>query len=638
VAWQLIQSIFDVQGVNGFIPKYRYSPLKSSTRQGDRRDVYYIPNTKFPYKDFFHKLTNHSEAYESYFPPSSKSQYARHQLSSSVPLAALPLHSTIILEIFYLSSQTDYDLLQLELYFTKLFQWHSFLYNYRNISANSNIVGIQHPWESTVPMKSPFWRYVFQLMENDNHTVTNHNWTTPFSIPNSVKSNSDYPGDEIYNSFLYLFHCNSVHNHTPCFTMVDVGFSSILSKSSRDLLQIAQILNDKRCARTITTQEWDALYQWVNMPSTIEEKSWDELNLSFTSQILLPATTGSAHTRPSYTAGATNHSLNQHGSSDFVASLDVPHTVTNFETNTEQETINDGMPISKPLQSISFPVADNFLVFYGIKVTNTTKTDYMIFHLVEDEGCFSFQIGGKYYPILPVGSTQCSTQMFENVNIKSDLPFISISPTLNYWVAKGLIWNEEHGLGHFILNSTLKLIFQLPKTNLEIITDNTSCDDWNNTFAQFYDGLSGEPLLDRYDGNTSTCDSKWTETAAIVFEMLRPDKNFTYSPAPPLSSGWIFLFMTIELGVTLSVGIGCFLFSFNLRRRLAAESEDGDAFAQLITIQGEDEWHDASLTDLYGEAYNPQTTVQETEHHHPGYLTEIFEEQYEKIAQQKNSH
>jgi hypothetical protein len=95
--------------------------------------------------------------------------------------------------------------------------------------------------------------------------------------------------------------------------------------------------------------------------------------------------------------------------------------------------------------------------------------------------------------------------------------------------------------------------------------------------------------------------------------------------------------MTIELGVTLSVGIGCFLFSLNLRRRLAAESEDGDAFAQLISIQGEDEWHDSSLVDLYGEAYNPQTIVQETEHH-PGYLTEIFEEQYEKLAQRKNSH
>lgn len=641
VAWQLIQSIFDVQGINGFIPKYRYSPLTSSSKQGERNDAYYIPNTKFPYKGFFQKLTNHSEAYASYLPPQQNNQLRRGQLSSSIPLAALPLHSTTILEIFYLSSQTDYDLLQLELYFTKLFQWHSFLYNYRNITSNSNIVGIRHPWESTIPMKSPFWKYAFQLMGYDNHTMTNHNWTVPFSTPNSVKSSNDYPGDDMYNLFLFLFHCNSAQNHTQCFTMVDVGFSSILSKSSRDLLQIAKILNDKRCARTITTQEWDTMYQWVNVPSsdTIEETSWDDLNLSFTSQILLSTTSVSANALPSYTTNTKNYSLNQHGNSDFVASIDATHTVNHFK-NTVPETINDEMSNSTTFQSISFPVADNFLVFYGVKVTNTTKVDFMIFHLVQDEGCFSFQIGGKYFPILPVGTTQCSTKMFEYHKNESDSPFISISPTLNYWVSRGLIWNDEHGLGHYIMNSTLKLIFQLPKTSLDIFTDNSTCDDWNNTFAQFYSGLSGEPLLarqDSYDDSTSSCDSKWTETAAIVFEMLRPDKNFTYSSAPPISSGWIFLFMTIELGVTLSVGIGCFLYSFNLRRRLAAESEDGDAFAQLISIKGEDDWYDASLVDLYGEAYNPQTIVQETEHH-PGYLTDIFEEQYEKLAQRKNSH
>jgi len=255
---------------------------------------------------------------------------------------------------------------------------------------------------------------------------------------------------------------------------------------------------------------------------------------------------------------------------------------------------------------IPIPVSDNFLVFYGIKIANRTHTDSMIFHLLQEDGCFSFNIGN--YPIFPTGG---SCLVAPNIGRKDRLALLS--PTLNYWVSKGFIFNDENGLGHYLMNSTLNLVCQLPNSisnddgrsnNSDIFT---KCE-FNNTFSQFYNGYSGKPALvqllaESIDAGTghsvepTTCESKWTESASVVYDMIRPDKNFTYTIAPPIASGWIFLFMTIELALTLVVGVGCFLFSLQLSRRLEADFEDGEAFVRMM--HGD---RSPNLEDLYGDS------------------------------------
>lgn len=119
-AWSTLRSLFSQQGYNGFLPKYRFSQTVTDISEPG----YFCENTEIPTYRFF------KESLPSRYKPCpplidgvsdessitcldfySEYTYVNElQFKGSGRLAALPLHSTAILEIFYLSNQTASDI------------------------------------------------------------------------------------------------------------------------------------------------------------------------------------------------------------------------------------------------------------------------------------------------------------------------------------------------------------------------------------------------------------------------------------------------------------------------------------------------------------------------------------------------
>ena len=127
------------EGTNGFVPKYRYAYSNSTlAEEGD-----WLPGSSYPNYPIFGT------------PPADYLPVDSLNAKGSGMLAATPLLSSFVLDIFYLSPQLDQDEDALEELTTYLYQWHEFLHERR-----SNQYNIIHPWESMVQMDSPIWEVV----------------------------------------------------------------------------------------------------------------------------------------------------------------------------------------------------------------------------------------------------------------------------------------------------------------------------------------------------------------------------------------------------------------------------------------------------------------------------------------------
>jgi hypothetical protein len=98
----------------------------------------------------------------------------------------------------------------------------------------------------------------------------------------------------------------------------------------------------------------------------------------------------------------------------------------------------------------------------------------------------------------------------------------------------------------------------------------------NLHFASAFNATSRLPL-----GNNML---ESTLTAAIVLDILIPDKEFTYESEPPISSSSVIFLIAAELVVAFAVGVVCLVLSLNLMQRVNAD-EEGDEFVQLVNEQ-----------------------------------------------------
>jgi hypothetical protein len=179
------------------------------------------------------------------------------QIWSFNTISASLHHSTSVLEIFYLSNQTNADVKMLLYFHTRLHKWHDYLHNQiidsctcsstafvtQTVNPMTPCLTVVHPWESEIELTSPLWKY---SLENVTRTVTEQGWTPKFEVPTSVKSKFDYPGNGTYNTLLYSLEKLSIgEDNVFLFQLVDVGFISALTKADQDLQKIDQILGDK---------------------------------------------------------------------------------------------------------------------------------------------------------------------------------------------------------------------------------------------------------------------------------------------------------------------------------------------------------------------------------------------------------
>ena len=522
LSWKFLRALFSGQGSNGFMPRFVYMNT-TDVNTGKLIDGSGWVDFVGPYPG------------PRLFPNSPNGNELNNQGSKSVniwtsnTIMAPPFHATTVLEVFYLSNQTDADVDQLEHFYMKLKQWHNYLHKRivpncvelsSTLKQHTPCLILNHPWESDIEMNSKLWKYA---LENTTKIVTEQGWQPNLNdIPDTVKS-YDWPGDETYNALLYLLQCLSEHADTdydnknntlfysPCpFQMIDVGTVAALSKADQDLLHIGQILKDKN---RIVSPKWSAeelAKERLHISKTMSQQLWsDDDDLFFNSIVNL--------------------------------TLDANGTYTSNITT----------PLTLPIAAASLPILWD-------TIDNSTILEGVSSHLLQHTGHNSFYCGD--YSLWSMGGCSDSDSY--------------ISMLLNCRVAKGLRHNKELGLAHYIESSSLNLICGLPNSDESNLTD---CIE-SQRFARTYGANTHLPI----DGMETSC-----LTAAIVVDMLNPDKAFTYTSEPPISSSSIIFLIGVELILAFGIGIVCVLLSLNLLRRASADEED-DEFVQIREEEEED--------------------------------------------------
>ena len=579
--WDIFHTILSSAGSNGFIPRYRYatdwnvsarkmSATMNTTTLQDGSETYYISGTAYPSPNMFGKApfsyTATSRTIDNDFPAT----FVSGRVSSP------PFHATAALHSFYLSNQTDADLLGLRRAYDGLWHYHRFLHeglmrgcikdsddnggewNQTNFVPCYNII---HPWESDIEQSSPLWK---EAMQPTIEKMKKENWSPSFEIPKEVTESFDYPKEDgVYDAMLYLVECQrnattqfeAAQNGTRrnggadalnmyafepyllqrCpFAMLVVGNAAALARADQDLVTMGEILGEEDIPQMNrpSRSELDAVATWSAQSRMVLDSLWDRDRRSYLSRSLVFERMSPIH-----------NDTNPYAASNKTVTLHVP-------------------------------IASNFMATWvNLPEVSDNRATAMLFQLLQREGEHAFNC--DEYLIRSTGGC-------ENKAI--------IDPTTNYWVSYGLVHSGASGLGRYIRNSTLNLVCNLPNvdsTNLSICPEDV-------TFPDAYDALTGTAL---YKGG---CGPTFTTSAAVVFNMLVPDKPFKYVATPPLSSSWVIFLIALELFIALGIGLSCVLLSVRMMRRLNSE-DDGDAFLRLIRNQRAD----ASL--LYGDSANAAT-------------------------------
>jgi hypothetical protein len=313
----------------------------------------------------------------------------------------------------------------------RLQKWHDFLYNQILPNCSGSTAELEpshngdptpclvvyHPWETEIEMTSPLWKYA---MENVTKAVVDAGWSPNFDIPASVKSTFDYPGDIAFKTLLYLLnylsdrskndgHLTNDERLPSLFQMVDVGFTSALTKANQDLQQIGHILSEKHVIAQPSRNSIEMATSRTRQSNGMLQRMWDEREGAFFNSIV-------------------NH--------------------------------NDGESAprsSNCMKSLNLPLGSNFDALWA-PISNMTMVEQMSSHLLQHSGRYSFYCGD--YPLWSLGG--CG---------ESDGLAMVVLMLRNYRVSKGLRNNKEIGVARFLERSSLNLICGLPNSDDSVITN-----------------------------------------------------------------------------------------------------------------------------------------------------------------------
>jgi hypothetical protein len=248
LAWESLRSLVTGQRDDGFIPKFRY--LQHSRPSEDDDDSgggggneYYLNHTTIPGP----RLGSH--------------------------LSALPLHASVVLDIFAWSEQGDEDLEHLVELYVSIYRYH------RYMIKNRPTHNVRHPWETLWDSHS--WIEPLGVVRRQ---IQRSKWKIPFDVPNQVLQSYDYL-PEVYEPCIYLLECyaNSTKNESktsdcPPFQIQAVEHAAIWVEAHSDLIEMYRVLKDRHqnylLPLSATDLEQPAL--WLATAQDQLECLWDD--------------------------------------------------------------------------------------------------------------------------------------------------------------------------------------------------------------------------------------------------------------------------------------------------------------------------------------------------------------------------
>ena len=178
-AWKFLRTLFSAQGSHGFLPRYvylNYTNEETNTFEGCGWDEFvgpYLGPKLFdgaPEEFIPRSSETHGKSKSHSHHKSTSSSEGKVQIWSSNTIMASPHHSTAILEIFYLSNQTNADVGNLDFFYQKLLSWHDFLHKWIIANCTGSLAStdspagskthcftVRHPWETEIYMGSSLW-------------------------------------------------------------------------------------------------------------------------------------------------------------------------------------------------------------------------------------------------------------------------------------------------------------------------------------------------------------------------------------------------------------------------------------------------------------------------------------------------
>lgn len=239
LAWESLDALFTGQrSADGFLPKYRYDSNSVSMDE----NAYYLNQSTIP----------------------------GPKLGSA--LSALPLHASIVLDVYAWSPQSKHDLQHfLELYI-RIYKYHKYIMEQHDI---------WHPWETLWDVHS--W---VEPLQEVRQQIRKAGWTVPFDIPKQVWQSYDFL-PEVYGPCVYLLECKAKQqspNETaaacPALNVSSVEHAAMLVQANRDLIQMRSVLEGRHMS---SLQEFPAelVTMWLATAEERLERLWSEQHGSY---------------------------------------------------------------------------------------------------------------------------------------------------------------------------------------------------------------------------------------------------------------------------------------------------------------------------------------------------------------------
>ena len=250
LAWETLNVLLltddDDDKDTGFLPKYRYFSNDETCP--------YVPETTIP----------------------------NWSLLSGTFLTALPLHATIVLDIFAWSDQSLEEVKFLHKLFDRLYRYHKFL-------ATERIGRIWHPWESLMDVAS-----LIPAMAGVRREMAERNWNMPFEIPSQVQDSYEYI-KEVYEPSIYLLerHRNATDDSSNSaivqrpFVMMDVAYAAVWAKANQDLIQMQKVLEGRHELSRAGINNMNELNEWTESAEDLLESLWSEEHQTYRSMVLI---------------------------------------------------------------------------------------------------------------------------------------------------------------------------------------------------------------------------------------------------------------------------------------------------------------------------------------------------------------
>ena len=565
-----------------------------------------------------------------FFPGPSQWQAPRDGSEAALTtagLAAPPWHAIIAMQLFN-ARRDDAGLAFLANAFPAIYRYHTYLHLARD--AQDHLVYSYHPWESELPADSPVWAEVLKATQT---RLTTEKWVprVPFVEPAAIPG---YPGEDVFMAEMYLVDLIGRKNgyddartqqETP-FLVIDVEFNSVLAAADVSLAAMAKVLQ-LHSSSVVDDAMRGVVTGWSDTATTRLEYLW--AGDRYSSYLLEPkaeptvaaaaagagtagggvvpvvatpaATTAVARTGFSARLGVGGvGGMMAPASKQFVGAAAAGATAAGGGRGEESEELELthgqhhqrgtvrrklAVPINKPSVASAPPPTPPPVplppgTFYPLSVVSDFWPLYV-------EGGLPFsRVEGLLFQIISPGLTSsfdCQGDVYRlptsGCAVKDPQPKVSLLH--NLIIQRGLATNGDVGFNRWLLNETVALVcaasmdpFAVPPATAPAFR-----------FSRYFDPVTGLPVGKEKDmyGEESTL------AAALVWTLLHADAPGG-AETPPISHDLTFALVVVELIIAFATGVGCFVLSLSLFRKLSrADAEDVGPVSSMLHVRDEEE-------------------------------------------------